>query len=259
MLRDPATGATPTTVSVDTGAGDDTMTIRANVLDGSTWNGGDGTDLFQVAYDYSDIYLDLRSGQFETGAPDVTVDQRVSNVENVDAVSAEVTVKGDDPANVIAVQACSITVVGRAGADTIRAGVDIVGAPALTCTGIKMVARGGKDADTIHGTVGADRLFGNKGADLVLALSGNDVIFGGDDDDRIKGQGGNDKVRGGTGNDELGGNDGNDRVQGDRGNDRLLAHAGNDVLVGGLGFDRANGGQGFDRCNAVEREKKCER
>lgn len=259
LLRDPAAGATPTKVSVDMAGGDDTMTIRSNVLDGSTWSGGDGTDLFQVAYDYQEMLLDLRSGQFETGAPDVTADQRVSNVENVDAVTATITVKGNDLGNVFNLQGCVMTAVGRAGADTISDGVDIDGVPALTCSGTKMVVRGGKDTDTINGSVGDDRLFGNKGEDLIDAFGGNDVIFGGDDADRIKGHAGNDKVRGGKGNDELGGNDGNDRVQGDQGNDRLLGHQGNDVLVGGLGFDRANGGPGFDKAFAVERRRNIER
>lgn len=259
VLRDPATGATPTTGAVDMAGGDDTITIRSNVLDGSTWNGGDGTDLFQVAYDYKELLLDLRSGQFETGPADVTADQRVSNIENVDAVTATMTVKGDDPANVLNLQGCSINAVGRAGADTIGFGVDIDNAPALTCSGAKMIARGGKDADKISGTVGDDRLFGNKGEDLIEAMAGNDVIFGGDDNDRIRGNVGNDTVRGSKGDDELAGNEGNDRVQGDQGNDRLLAHAGNDVLVGGLGFDRANGGSGFDRAFTVERRWKIER
>ncbi|MEO5665732.1 MAG: calcium-binding protein [Nocardioides sp.] len=259
VLRDPATGATPTTLAVDMAGGDDTITIRSNVLDGSTWNGGDGTDLFQVAYDYKELLLDLRSGQFETGPADVTADQRVSNVENVDAMTATITVKGDDPANVFNLQGCVMTAVGRAGADTIGFGVDIDNAPALTCTGARMTARGGKDVDTITGTVGDDRLFGNKGEDLIEGLAGNDVIFGGDDNDRIRGNDGNDKVRGGKGDDELAGNEGNDRVQGDQGNDRLLAHAGNDVLVGGLGFDRANGGPGVDRAFSVERRRNIER
>lgn len=259
VLRDPAAGATPTTVQVDMAGGDDTMTVRSRVLDGSTWSGGDGTDLFQVAFDYDKVLVDLRSGQFETGDPDVTVDQRVTGVENVDAVSARVTVKGTDAGNVLNLQGCSIWAVGRAGADTIGYGVDLDNAPALTCTGATMVARGGKDADTISGTSGNDRLFGNKGEDLVHAMGGDDVVFGGDDDDRARGNAGNDKVRGGEGNDELGGNAGNDRVQGDKGNDRLLGHLGNDVLVGGLGFDRANGGKGTDRAFSVERRWNVER
>lgn len=259
VLRDPATGATPTKVAVDMAGGDDTITLRSNAIDGSNWSGGDGTDLFQVAYDYKELLLDLRSGQFETGPADVTADQRVSNVENVDAVTATMTVKGDDPANVFNLQGCVMTAVGRAGADTIGFGVDLDNAPALTCTGAKMTARGGKDVDTIAGTVGDDRLFGNKGADEIQALGGNDVIFAGDDNDRIRGNAGNDKVRGGKGDDELAGNVGNDRVQGDQGNDRLLAHAGNDVLVGGLGFDRADGGQGFDKAFSVERRRNIER
>ena len=259
VLRDPAAGATPTTVAVDMSGGDDTVTIRSNVLDGSTWTGGDGGDLFQVAYDYGELLLDLNRGQLETGEPDVTPDQSVKGFENVDAVTATLTVKGNDAGNVLNLQGCAIWAVGRAGADTIGYGVAIDDAPALTCTGSKMVARGGKDADKISGTNGADRLFGNKGEDLIDAMGGDDVIFGGDDADRLRGNAGNDKVRGGKGNDQLGGNEGNDRVQGDKGNDRLLGHAGNDVLVGGLGFDRANGGQGFDRCAASERRWNCER
>lgn len=259
VLRDPAVGATPTKVAIDMAGGDDTMTIRSSVLDGSTWNGGDGTDLFQVAYDYQELLLDLRSGQFETGAPDVTADQRVSNIENVDAVTASMSVKGDDPANVFNLQGCSMTVAGRAGDDTIGVGTDITDAPALTCTGAKLVARGGKDVDQITGSTGNDRLFGNKGADLIDAMAGKDVIFGGDDNDAIEGNVGDDKVRGGRGNDELAGNDGNDRVQGDQGNDRLLGQAGNDVLVGGRDFDRADGGPGFDRAFSVERRRNVER
>ncbi|KRF36636.1 calcium-binding protein [Nocardioides sp. Soil805] len=261
-LRDPATGATPTTTDLDMAGGDDTMTIRSHVLDGSTWEGGDGTDLFQVAHDYTQMLLDLRSGQFETGSPDVTVDQRVSGVEDVDAITAKVTVKGTGAAgNVINLQGCAMWAVGRGGEDTIGYGVDIADAPTLTCTGTgtSMVARGGKDDDRITGSSGNDRLFGNKGEDLVTAMGGDDVIFGGDDDDRIKGNAGDDKVRGGMGNDELGGNAGNDRVQGDKGNDRLLGHLGNDVLVGGLGFDRANGGKGVDRAFSVERRWNVER
>ncbi|MCW2835404.1 MAG: Ca2+-binding protein [Nocardioides sp.] len=257
VLRDPATGATPTTVAVDMAGGDDTVTIRSNVLDGSTWAGGDGTDLFQVLYDYKQLLLDLRSGQFETGAPDVTIDQVVRTFENVDAVTATIAVKGSDPANALNLQGCMVTAAGRAGADTIGTNVEL-GAPPLTCSSNKLVARGGKDADTILGSVGADRLFGNLGEDLITANGGDDVIFGGVDADRVRGKAGNDKVRGGEGDDELAGNAGNDRVQGDQGNDRLLAHGGDDVLVGGLGFDRANGGKGLDKCSAVERSRKCE-
>lgn len=259
VLRDPATGATPTTVRVEMGAGDDTMVVRSNVLDGSTWNGGDGKDLFQVAFDYKELLLDLRSGQFETGTPDATPDQRVSNVEDVDAVTASMTVKGEEGPNVLNLQGCTITVAGRAGEDEISVGTEIETAPALACSATKLVARGGKDVDTITGTTGDDRLFGNKGADQIDALAGNDVIFGGDDNDVIVGGSGDDKVRGGRGDDELAGSDGNDRVQGDQGNDRLLGEAGNDTLVGGRGFDRADGGTGFDRAFTVERRRSVER
>lgn len=259
VLRDPAAGATPTTVAVDMSGGDDTVTIRSNVLDTSTWNGGDGDDLFQVAYNYGELLLDLDRGELETGEPDVTPDQTVQAFENVDAVTASMTVKGTHLANVLNLQGCELRPVGRAGADTIAYGVEIENAPTLACASTKMIARGGKDDDVIQGTAGDDRLFGNRGDDSIDAMGGNDVMFGGLDEDRLKGNAGDDKVRGGQGNDEVGGDEGQDRVQGDKGNDRLLGQSGNDVLVGGKGFDRANGGQGFDRCRASERRWQCER
>jgi hypothetical protein len=258
VLRDPAAGATPTIVAVDMAGGDDTITIRSNVLDGSTWAGGDGVDLFQIAYDYKELLLDLDRGQLETGAPDVTADQTATGFENVDAVTASMTVKGTHTANVLNLQGCELWAVGRAGTDTIAYGVDIENAPAVTCAATKMTARGGKDDDQITGTPGADRLFGNRGNDLIDAEGGDDVVFGGLDNDRLRGNAGDDKVRGGQGDDEIAGNGGQDRVQGDKGNDRLFGRGGNDVLVGGQGFDRANGGRGFDRCRAVERRWRCE-
>ncbi|WP_107704979.1 calcium-binding protein [Nocardioides allogilvus] len=259
ILRDPAAGATPTKVAVDMAGGNDTVTIRSNVIDGSSWAGGDGTDLFQVAHNYGELLINLNSGQFETGAPDVTVDQTVRTFENVDAVTTSMTVKGTHQANVINVEGCDVRLAGRAGDDKLAFGTDIENAPSVTCSTTTMTARGGKNDDEITGTNGADKLFGNRGRDSIDALAGNDVIFGGDDTDRVNGNAGDDKVRGGRGNDEVGGNDGNDRVQGDQGNDRLLGQAGNDVLVGGRGFDRANGADGFDKCFAVERRRNCER
>ena len=259
VIADPAAGATPTTLTVDMAGGDDTATIRSAVLDGSTWVGGNGSDRFQVAHNYGELALDLDRGEFETGTPDVSTDQTVTAFEHVDAVTAEMEVKGTHSPNTLNLQGCDVRAVGRAGDDVISYGVDIANAPAISCTSVKMVARGGKDADQITGSKGNDRLFGNRGDDKADAMGGDDVIFGGLDNDRLRGGGGNDKVRGGQGNDQLGGGDGDDRVQGDKNNDRLLGHGGNDTLVGGLGFDRANGGQGRDKCRTAERRWKCER
>ncbi|QIK74079.1 calcium-binding protein [Nocardioides piscis] len=259
VLREARVGGTPTTLTVDMAGGDDTVTTRSAVLDGSSTTGGDGADLIQVAHNYGKLVLDLDKGELETGEPDVTPDQSVKGFENADAVTATMTVKGTHTANVLNLQGCDVRGVGRAGADTISGRVKLEAPPALTCAAVKLVARGGKDADKIRGTAGNDRLFGNRGEDLVDARSGDDVIFGGLDDDRLRGNLGNDKVRGGQGNDELAGNAGDDRVQGDKGLDRLLGQAGNDVLVGGLNWDRGHGGQGIDKCSMIERARKCER
>ncbi len=259
VVRDPAAGAATPTVDVDMGGGDDTMTLRSRVLDGSAWAGGAGDDLIQVAYDYSTIYLDLRSGQFETGAPDVTPDQHVSGVENVEAMTAAMTVKGDDSDNTLDLRGCSVTAIGRAGSDDISWGVDFTDRPTLPCTGKELVARGGKGDDAIVGSSGADRLLGHSGADWIKAKTGTDIVSGGADDDRLRGNAGDDKLRGGPGDDDIAGNGGNDKVQGDKGGDRLLAHGGDDKLIGGLGLDRGYGGKGVDRGTSIERRYNIER
>lgn len=258
-VRDPATGALAPTVDADMAGGDDTITIRANVLDGSTWTGGEGTDLLRVAYDYDTLYLDLSSGQFETGAPDVTADQRVVGIEDVDAVTATATIKGTGDANQIQARGCAVTIIGRAGDDDLSFGTDIEDRPWVSCEAKTLEARGRKGDDTIVGSPGADRLFGNAGADFIKAKGGADLVSGAADDDRMRGNAGDDKLRGGSGADEIAGNGGDDRLYGDKDDDRLLGHGGNDLLVGGKGTDRGYGGKGTDRSTSVERRYNIER
>jgi hypothetical protein len=92
----------------------------------------------------------------------------------------------------------------------------------------------GKGA-TIAGFGHRDLLTGTPGRDVIVGLSGNDVI---------RGLGGRDLICGGRGR---------DRILGGRGADRILGGAGADRLRGGAGRDRCDGGPGHDKAHGCER------
>lgn len=108
---------------------------------------------------------------------------------------------------------------------------------------------------TIVGTVAADVLVGTASGEMIVAFAGNDVATGGagsdimrgdDGDDLLSGEAGNDMVFGGAGNDDLMGGGGNDMLYGDAGSDRIFSDEGADMVSGGAGNDTAHGGDGDD-------------
>ena len=105
---------------------------------------------------------------------------------------------------------------------------------------------GGLGDDNLQGQDGNDQLWGDAGEDTLTGGIGNDQLWGGDDDDALAGEAGNDILPGGTGDDSLSGGDNNDQLFGDSGNDTLNGNAGDDLLCGGLGNDSLTGGTGID-------------
>lgn len=100
--------------------------------------------------------------------------------------------------------------------------------------------------DTLRGGGGDDALDGGAGIDALQGGAGNDLLFGGAGGDILRGDAGKDEMRGGDGNDEVWGGDGADKLYGDAGNDELWGDAGNDILRGGDGNDTLHGGNGDD-------------
>ena len=82
--------------------------------------------------------------------------------------------------------------------------------------------------------------------DALTGTASRDVLKGGSGDDLVQGRGGDDVVSGGSGDDQLDGGDGDDTLSGGSGDDTLLGGAGDDMLSGGSGDDRIDGGAGDD-------------
>ena len=117
--------------------------------------------------------------------------------------------------------------------------------PLLGPGGNDAVAGSGGD-DEIRTGEGDDHVDGGSGNDRVGTGRGDDTVDGGQGDDRIYGGDGDDKVRGGGGKDYLEGGAGNNRIDGGTGDDLVSGGRGDDVLDGGSGNDVVNTGAGRD-------------
>jgi Ca2+-binding RTX toxin-like protein len=165
-----------------------------------------------------------------------------------------------------------MTVMGTAGADTLRGGAwddTLVG-----CGGLD-VFYGGDGFDwvsfsddpaacridlrngspdllrflSVEGFIGSglgDVMIGGAGRDNLFGAAGQDSLSGGDGADWLDGGADADSLNGDTGNDRLFGGDGDDRLLGAYGADTLQGDAGNDWLDGGYGADVLFGGDGRD-------------
>ena len=108
---------------------------------------------------------------------------------------------------------------------------------------------GGASDDTISGGNGNDRLEGDAGADTISGDAGTDNLDGGDGTDSLNGGAGDDTLIGGAANDNLNGGDGADNLEGDAGNDNIFGEAGTDTLQGNAGDDLLAGGADIDSLN----------
>lgn len=101
--------------------------------------------------------------------------------------------------------------------------------------------------DTQTGTVGNDVLKGGSADDVIRGRGGDDILAGGSGDDRLDGEAGDDDLAGGSGDDVLTGGSGDDRLSGGSGDDRIDGGTGDDILTGGSGDDVFVFGSGDDR------------
>lgn len=97
--------------------------------------------------------------------------------------------------------------------------------------------RGGSGDDDAYGEKGDDVLYGGKGRDLMKGGSGEDIVRGEADDDSLYGNEDGDDISGSTGNDTIYGNDHNDYLRGNDGDDYIEGNAGTDDCSGGAGTD----------------------
>lgn len=234
------------------GAGDDTYADFNPTSESIVELAGEGTDLVQVAGDYT------------LGA----------NIENATYVGlASVQLTGNELGNFLTGSAGSDTLNGRAGADTLVGGAgddqyfvenagdvitelagegfDVVNASSsfdmsLVSAEVLDFTTAGTAAVTGIGNTLDNVIIGSAGDNMLTGGGGNDTISGGAGNDSITADIGDDNLDGGTGNDTLDGLAGSDSLSGAAGNDLLTGTAGNDTLDGGTGDDTLDGGSDND-------------
>jgi serralysin len=144
------------------------------------------------------------------------------------------------------------TMAGGGGADLLDGGDgddDVfggVGNDTVVDPGGDNYLRGDEGDDYIVGGVGFDDINGNMGHDTADGGVGDDWVVGGKDNDVLFGDAGGDLVYGNLGDDTLDGGAGADTMRGGQANDILAGGAGNDFVSGDRGEDTMTGGAGAD-------------
>ncbi|MBC8289938.1 MAG: pre-peptidase C-terminal domain-containing protein, partial [Planctomycetes bacterium] len=202
-----------TSVRIDGGDGDDTITGSADI--GDTIIGGDGHDSITAGAGADSIAAGDGHDTVTGGFGENTLLAGDGNDLIVGGDAADLIDGGDG----------DDTLSGGAGDDTIQAG---------------------NGMDVINGNNGNDSVQGDFGDDLVQGDAGDDTVIGGSGSDSVGGGDGNDVLVGNGGNDTLLGGNGDDRINGDAGQDSLAGDAGNDTLSGDLGRDTISGGDNDD-------------
>jgi hypothetical protein len=205
--NDTANLTTYTDAVVNTGGGNDNITIGANTLTATAVvNGGTGTNTLTVG-----------------GAADLTLGA-VSNI-NIIAQGAN-TVSINDTA----IHESAMVITGT-GAIT----VTDIDASAVNLSNLSFTSTA---AMTVNATANLDAT--SLGTNTSFTLTGSSNV------DNLTGNAGADVIIGGDGIDVLTGNAGNDTIQGDAGGDTIVGGDGADNLTGGEGGDAITGGNGVD-------------
>lgn len=198
-------------ISIDLGAGSDTLFLQSIVPDHITLtiSGGDDDDFINTA---------------ASGSRGVALIGGTGG-DTLIAGSGNDTLVGGPGHDYMDGRSGNDSMVGSAGDDT------LIGA-----TG----------DDSLFGHGGRDLIYGNHGDDFVSGNEGDDSLLGGDGDDSLLGHGGEDTIQGGAGVDWIAGSSGNDVLNGNADNDTVTGGSGLDVIVGGSGDDLLSGDSGND-------------
>jgi Ca2+-binding RTX toxin-like protein len=168
------------------GGGRDSFTTSSHLLDGSDIVGGAQRDLVYMVDRARSLSLDLRGGRF-TGT-DGTARQlaRVDGFEDAELHARTVQLTGDSGRNHLDVSACSGTVRGRSGNDTLHRAYDSWFETRPGCRE-RYTINGGPGNDEIQGYGGTDRLVGGSGNDTLSGENGADTLIGGPGRDKADG------------------------------------------------------------------------
>jgi Ca2+-binding RTX toxin-like protein len=226
-----------TSVDIDTGAGDDRVTLSSDLDVDAVIAAGAGYDTVTLSGAFSDYTLSLdESGTLsasKTGAPGNKV--TMSGVERLAfSDTARSVSTGTDAGEQITGSSAHDMTFGRAGDDVLRG-----------ASGNDMLD-GGDGNDEVFGGFGVDEMHGGSGDDVLHGNAHGDMLDGGDGNDTLNGGNGNDLIYGGAGNDQVSGANDADTIHGGSGNDTLLGQQQADTLYGDAGMDTLVGGNGND-------------
>jgi hypothetical protein len=241
---DEGPGAFTASIAVHLGAGDDTF-AGGSLLSDVTVDSGAGNDTITTGAGNDTITTGAGNDTVTGGDGDDTVKggagpDTLSGGLGRDALSGNDgndTLTGGDDADWLAPGEGDDGVDGNAQRDTVSfhdatASVDVDLRAGASSTGT--------DDDVL---VSIENVEGSDLIDTVQGTLGNNRVTGGGSGDSIRGAGGNDTLRGG---------DGPDTIRGGTGNDRLFGQRAADTLVGGPGVDRCKGGTGNDTIRSCE-------
>ena len=237
--------------NITVNAGDGHDYVAGEMINGTSYNGGNGIDTFEILLPDSrgtthyTTSLDLESGVAWThwwvDAAGYTW-HRENRTDTSTVTNFEWAVGSATGDNIYALNSGS-RIQGMGGHDNLvgRGGDDQL--------------MGGAGNDAISGGEGTNRLEGGAGHDVITGGTQRDVILGGDGNDTINSNGGSDLIFGGTGNDvittpsgtsEIDAGAGDDFVNTADGHDSVTLGSGNDAALTGTGNDTIHLGAGLD-------------
>jgi hypothetical protein len=215
----------PTSITIDGGAGADTIAVEAE-RPAALIRGGDGDDVLAATGEagtdkVSSATTGSRAGPTFDGGP---------GRDLVDYVAS-------GPDDFIGPAPEGVSVNLDAGTASFALNRDAAGAPSLTrddrLLAIERVA-GTPSGDILIGSKNADELIGNGGPDRLDGREGDDVVSGGDDEDLLVGGPGKDTLDGGAGLDEFPAGSGGDTLLARDGAQEKLTCVKDDTVVDDL-------------------------
>ena len=241
-------GVVPRGVTIDGGAGNDTM------------QGGDGNDYLNGGLGIDRLY----GGRGADTLVDLSGNNSFWGGEGDDSITAgdgDDQIRGEAGHDTILAGGGKNSVWGGDGNDTITSGDSDdqlrgeAGDDTIVAGGGKNSVWGGTGNDRITTADGDDLLRGEAGNDVIFAGGGKNSVLGGDGDDTITAGDGDDEIRGEIGNDTIFAGNGRNKIVGGAGkeiiwtgsgDDQIAGEAGNDVIFSGGGNDSVDGGDGND-------------
>ena len=217
--RDPSTGTTVSSISVDGGNGNDWIRFGLGITADATIFGGNGNDR---------IFSGGGNDTIDAGAGNDRVRGGAGN-DTIFLWQGNDWAWGEDGDDKIYADIGNDKIFGDAGNDELWAWN---GNDALNGGDGDDIMHGEDGKDRMRGGLGNDQLFGEGNKDQLRGEDGNDFLDGGDDKDLLWGGAGNDILSGGAGNDHLNGGEGEDFLDGGDGKNKLVDGDEFDIVTG---------------------------